>query len=92
MIGKELPVYLDEPNMIFLWKDSEVFPFVMICIVGLIANYLTTAIVCAFIYVKLVRKLTENKPRNFFKHWLWYRGLLPLTTPTLPNPFVRRYY
>lgn len=92
MRASQLPVAIDDPNMIFLWKESEVFPFVLICMIGLIADHLALSILIALGYTSLVRKLTTNKPRNFFKHWLWFRGLLPLTSATLPNPFIRRLY
>lgn len=92
MNGKPMPVAIDDPNMIFLWKDSEVFPFILICLTGLVFDHLFLSIVIAFGYTHLVRKLTTNKPRNFFKHWLWFHGLLPLSSPTLPNPFIRRYH
>ena len=87
-----MPVYADEPRMYFFWTEYEAFPFIAICIAGIVSRNLTLAIIAGFIYIKLVRKYSEGKPRNFVKHWLYWRGLFPLTSFTLRNPFIRRYF
>lgn len=87
----KLPRTVDEPPMMLFWRGDELVPFFILFIIGFMMKQLFIAIVIGVLSIKVIRKYRDLHPNGYLVHYLWWKGIYPLSSRTTGNPFLRKY-
>jgi len=87
-----LPKYIDDPITLLIWSADEFVPFAAVLLIGMLMGQLTMALVLSALVIKAYRRFRDNRPDGIALHALYWSGLLPSSSLSVPNPFIRRFY
>lgn len=94
----QVPRHLDDPRMVLLWTSDDVAPIFFGVLAGVVLGGMLTFVVCTvagFAMVYALRRFRNQRPQGYFKHMLWWYGLIPFgllgkQSARALNPFERR--
>ncbi|MEI8573870.1 MULTISPECIES: type IV conjugative transfer system protein TraL [Methylomonas] len=86
-----IPQSIDDPIHILLWSADEIVPFMVSMLTGMLIDQFIPGMALGFIAVKLYRRFRDNRPDGYTLHALYWLGLLPNRSRTIPNPYIRRF-
>ena len=85
------PAHLDDPATILLWRIDDLVPIVVCVCVGILTHQFLLFMVLGLVSVRYYSRYRDSRPDGFALHWAYWVGLLPLSAPTTPNPYIRRW-
>lgn len=75
MKKKYIPKYLNAEPQILWWDLSEFLILFVFVAIGILANMQFTGLVIGVIVLRIVGKLSNNKPAGFIKHYFYSKGM-----------------
>lgn len=73
--GTFVPRHLDDLPQ-FLWWEADEMAILFLCFIfGLIAGYLTTAIIIGVVCAYIVGKSKQGKATGYVVHWAYWLGV-----------------
>lgn len=87
----EIPSHVDDPPHVLLWSADELAPVAIGLVMGVLTGNAFILTALGLVIAKLYRRFRDNHPDGFFLHVLYWFGLWPTKTRTMPNPYIRRF-
>ncbi len=87
----KLPRTIDEPPYLLFWRGDEMGPFAVLFFIGFVTREIILSLVIAYFFVKVLRKYRDITADGFVLHFLWWKGIFPISTRTCGNPFYHHY-
>jgi conjugal transfer pilus assembly protein TraL len=91
MSAVTVPQTIDDPVHLLLWSADEIIPFLVCMLTGMLADHFLMASLAGLFSVKAYRRFRDNRPDGYTLHAVYWLGLLPSASGTIPNPFIRRF-
>lgn len=86
-----MPNYVDDPYQLLIWELDEGLPVGIAAVVGVLTNQMMWCLLAGFALVYAYRRVKDGNPDGAAFHVLYWFGLYPTTTRTMPNPFARKH-
>ncbi len=84
-----VPLYVDSPQQVLIFSIDELVPVVLFLGLGILIDQ-AFILTCAGIgLAKAQRRYIDSMPDGFMLHWLYWTGLYPVKSRTLPNALRR---
>lgn len=87
----QLPLYIDEPPHFLLWSADEMAPILIGLVFGILTQQALIFTLIGVLITKVYRRFRNGKPDGYLLHIIYWCGLLPTHSKTIPNPYLRFY-
>lgn len=87
-----IPNYCDEENYIYFFNQNEFLVGLTVIFIGLMTDLQWQAFLASFVISFIYRKITDDAPLNYLRHFLYIKGLEKLDSRIFPEPFAKDFY
>jgi len=88
----ELPRHVDDPPHLLLWQADELAPLLVCLVFGVLLGKALPMFLIGLATTKLYSRYRDGRADGFFYHAVYWSGILPSTSPQIPNPYAREFH
>ncbi|BDQ68375.1 type IV conjugative transfer system protein TraL [Shewanella xiamenensis] len=87
-----IPFRVNKPLLVLFFTLDQFIPIAIALALGYTFRAVFEASIFAIMYFKITSYFSENHPRGYVEHVLWYWGVMPLKLGfTVPDPLKREF-
>ena len=86
-----IPRRIDEPPHLLLWSADELAPMLLGLTIGMMIGKAFICFFVGFVISHFYKRFKDNYPDGYLLHLLYWGGLLMKKTPSLKNPYIKRF-
>lgn len=85
----EIPTYSDDPPQFLMFYIDELVAVALCFVAGIMTNHLTYGLIASYFVTKLYSKFREGHQVNYLQHILYWKGVYPINSITVPIALVK---
>lgn len=89
----KVPQYLDDPPQFLIWEIDDLFPVIVMLILGILIEHMFLMSLIGFVLSYFFSKFKNSKPNGFLIHLAYEIGFLGVGKKGVwVDPFVKRWF
>lgn len=88
----KLPRMIDEPPNILMWNMDEAMPMLLGMVAGFFTGHLMPFLMGGMAITWAYSKFRDGRPDGYLLHLLYWAGVMPTRSLTMPNPYADHYF